>query len=45
VQVIKGQLSVLGETLAEGDGAAIEHATALDVTAARDAEFLLFLLA
>jgi redox-sensitive bicupin YhaK (pirin superfamily) len=45
VQVIKGQLRMLGETVAEGDGAAIEHATELDLTAARDTEFLLFLLA
>ena len=45
VHVIKGELRVLGETLAEGDGAAIEQVAEIELTAARDAEFLFFALA
>jgi redox-sensitive bicupin YhaK (pirin superfamily) len=45
VQVIKGALDVLGETLAEGDGAAVENAASLALAERADAEFLVFVLA
>lgn len=45
VQVIRGAIDVLGEHLTEGDGAAIEGAPNLTLTAKADAEFLLFDLA
>ncbi|MFN7138074.1 MAG: pirin family protein [Limisphaerales bacterium] len=42
IQVIKGSLKVLGETLRAGDGAAISDAASLDLSAENDSEFLLF---
>lgn len=45
VHLIKGKLSAFGETLAEGDKAAIEQAKQIELTAPRDAEFLSFVLA
>jgi len=45
VHVIKGELEVLGETLKEGDGAAISNTTELDLTARENSEFLFFNLA
>ena len=45
VQVIKGALDVLDETLAEGDGAAVENVASLALAARADAEFLVFVLA
>lgn len=44
LHVIKGQVQVLGETLGEGDGAAIENAAELAITADSDSEFLFFSL-
>jgi redox-sensitive bicupin YhaK (pirin superfamily) len=45
VQVICGTLDLAGTPLTEGDGAAIEDAASLTLTARADAEFLLFDLA
>ena len=45
VQVISGDLQVNGESLTAGDGAKIRDADSIDITAAKDAEFLLFNLA
>jgi quercetin 2,3-dioxygenase len=45
VQVIKGRLNVLGETLVEGDGAGISNAASFEIGADADSEFLLFNLA
>jgi quercetin 2,3-dioxygenase len=45
VQVIEGDVSVSGETLKEGDGAAIENCAALDIQSRGGAQFLLFDLA
>jgi redox-sensitive bicupin YhaK (pirin superfamily) len=45
VQVIRGALDVLGETLGEGDGAAVENVASLLLAASADAEFLLLNLA
>lgn len=45
LQVIEGDLTVNGEALSAGDGAAIDGETALEITAAKDAHFLLFDLA
>jgi redox-sensitive bicupin YhaK (pirin superfamily) len=44
LQVIRGALNVLGESLSAGDGAAVEHATDLTLTSHADAEFLVFVL-
>jgi hypothetical protein len=44
LHVIKGRVQLLGETLTEGDAAAIEEAAELTVSADSDAEFLLFRL-
>lgn len=44
-QVIKGQLNTLGETLIDGDGAAISNASHLEIVAEKDSEFLFFNLA
>lgn len=45
LQLIGGELTVNGETLAPGDGAAIENEPEIALTASKDAEFLLFDLA
>jgi redox-sensitive bicupin YhaK (pirin superfamily) len=45
VQVISGDLKVNGELLSAGDGAKIRDADNIGITAANDAEFLLFNLA
>ena len=45
IQMIRGALDVSGETLAEGDGAAVEDAASLTLAARADAEFMLFDLA
>lgn len=45
IQVIKGSLNVLGETLSEGDGAAISNTASFVIEAGSDSEFLLFNLA
>ncbi|HEY1720749.1 MAG TPA: pirin family protein [Magnetospirillaceae bacterium] len=42
VQVISGTLSVNGQEIAEGDGAAIEEAEKLTITATKPSEFILF---
>jgi redox-sensitive bicupin YhaK (pirin superfamily) len=42
LQLIKGELRVLNETLQPGDGAGISNATDLEITATQDAEFLFF---
>jgi quercetin 2,3-dioxygenase len=42
IHLIKGQVEVLGENLAPGDGAAISDAANFEVTALRNSEFLLF---
>lgn len=42
IQVITGALSVNGQEIAEGDGAAVEEAEKLAITAAKPSEFLLF---
>ena len=42
VQVVRGRLDVLGETLEAGDGAGITGAEALDITFDEDSEVLLF---
>lgn len=42
VQVIEGELRVNGETLRAGDGASISDTRQLNLTAVRDAHFLLF---
>jgi redox-sensitive bicupin YhaK (pirin superfamily) len=42
LHVISGSLSVLDETLTEGDGLAVSNASRLEITADADAEFLLF---
>ncbi len=42
IHVIKGELEVLGATLKEGDGAAISHASAFELSANGNSEFLLF---
>ena len=44
LHIIQGALEVSGETLAEGDGAAIEGADRLELKGVRSAEFLVFLL-
>jgi hypothetical protein len=45
VQVVDGQITVNGQTLGSGDGAAIEDANQIDVMALDKSEFLLFDLA
>jgi quercetin 2,3-dioxygenase len=45
VQVARGAVTVNGQLLAEGDGAAVSDETALHVTASKDAEVLVFDLA
>ena len=42
IQVVDGQLSVLGETLHQGDGVGITDADQLDITFEADSEVLLF---
>ena len=42
LHVIAGEVSVSGELLTTGDGAAIENANALEIQGRADAEFLLF---
>lgn len=42
LHVIGGAVSVLGERLESGDGAAIEHADAVELQSHADAQFLLF---
>ena len=42
LHVIKGEISVSGETLKAGDGAAFENPSALEFSASSDAQFLLF---
>ena len=42
LQVIDGEVSVSGETLKTGDGAAIENAESLEIQSREDAQFLLF---
>lgn len=42
LQMVKGQLTVLGATLSAGDGAAIENQEELVFKAEKDTEFLLF---
>ena len=42
VQVVRGRLSLNGETLDHGDGASIADTSVLDIAALEDAEFLLF---
>jgi quercetin 2,3-dioxygenase len=45
VQVARGAVTVNGQPLAEGDGAAVSNETTLHVTASKDAEVLVFDLA
>lgn len=45
IQVIKGSSRTFGETLVDGDGAAISHADEIEISAEKDSEFLLFNLA
>lgn len=45
VQLVSGRVEVNGQVLLAGDGAAIDDAAEVSVTAAEDAEFLLFDLA
>ena len=45
IQVARGAVTVNGEPLEQGDGAAISDETALDIAASRDAEILAFDLA
>ena len=45
LQVIEGEVEVLGETLGEADGAAIEDVEAITIRAAAQSKFLLFDLA
>ncbi len=45
VQVARGQVTVNGKTLAEGDGAELSNEPRLDVVGAQDAEILVFDLA
>jgi redox-sensitive bicupin YhaK (pirin superfamily) len=40
--VISGEVSVMGEPLKTGDGAAIENANELEIQSRSDAHFLLF---
>lgn len=42
VQMVKGEMSVDGETLRAGDGVEIDHAAKFDLTAEVDSEILLF---
>jgi len=42
IQIARGAVEVLGETLTAGDGASIEGETAIVISATEDAEFLLF---
>jgi len=42
LQVVDGGLSVLGKTLAQGDGVGITDADKLDITFTEDSEVLLF---
>jgi len=42
LQVIKGDLAVLGQRLEAGDGAALERAEALEIQSHADTQFLLF---
>jgi redox-sensitive bicupin YhaK (pirin superfamily) len=42
LHVIAGEVSVSGESLKSGDGAAVENFTSLEITANSDAQFLLF---
>lgn len=42
IHVIRGEVSVLGETLKAGDGASIENAEALEIQSREGAQFLLF---
>jgi hypothetical protein len=45
IHVITGTVTVQGVTLGSGDGAGIEEAPDLNITATQDAEFLVFVLA
>lgn len=42
VQVVDGDITVNGETLAAGDGAQLQHEQSITISASTDAEFLLF---
>ena len=42
MQVIKGEVTVNGTVLQDGDGAAIRQEEKLELRAQRDSEFLLF---
>ena len=42
IQMVKGSVELLGQTLSSGDGAAIEREDALTLRALQDSEFLLF---
>jgi redox-sensitive bicupin YhaK (pirin superfamily) len=42
LHVIEGEVSVAGETLKSGDGAAIENAETLEIQSGEGAQFLLF---
>lgn len=44
IHVIRGQIKTLGETLKEGDGAAISDALEFQIQAETDTEFLVFVL-
>lgn len=45
IQLVSGSVTVNGEPISEGDGAALEAVASVDVTATSDSEFLLFDLA
>lgn len=45
LQIIKGQIRVQDETLAEGDGAAVSNAAGVEIYANQDSHFLFFNLA
>jgi redox-sensitive bicupin YhaK (pirin superfamily) len=45
VQVVRGAVALNGETLGQGDGAAVSEETALEVAATGAAEVLVFDLA
>ena len=45
VHVIKGKVRLLGESLSEGDSAAISNAATFDMAAEAESEFLVFSLA
>lgn len=44
IQVIKGEVSVNGYKIAEGDGLASENEESLNIRSGSDSEFLLFIL-